>query len=103
MFQLYENMSSPHITPDLAELLKQLPVDAPELIVCSNFIRFFLEYLGFNPLTDIFSGFLTNHHPIRVVDYALRKSNTHNPLSFVSMAATAALLVNVWSFYLEFT
>ena len=91
MFPLYENMSSPHTPPDLSQLLKQLPVDAPELTVCNNFIRFFLEYLGFNPLTDIVSGFPTNSTPAPPkVDYALRKSNPSH-LSFVSASPKDSL------------
>lgn len=91
MFQLYENMSSSHTPPDLAELLKQLPIDAPELTVCNNFIRYFLEYLGFNPLTDIVSGFPTNSTPAPLkVDYALRKSNSSH-LSFVSASPKDSL------------
>lgn len=88
MFQLYENMSSPHIPPNLAELLKQLPVDAPESTVCDNFIRYFLEYLGFNPLTDIISQFSTGEGG-KTVDYALRKSDPTLP--FISLSPKNSL------------
>ncbi len=90
MFQFDENMSSPHTTSDLAQLLEQLPIDAKEQTVCANFITHFLEYLGFNPLTDIILGFPTNSTPTpRTVDYALRKSNPSDSLSFVSIATTS--------------
>ena len=84
MFPLDENMSSPHTPPDLAELLKQLPTDAKEPTVCANFITHFLEYLGFNPLTDIVQGFSTGNGA-NSVDYALRKSDSTS-LSFLSTA-----------------
>ena len=83
MFQLYESMSSPHTPPDLAQLLKQLPIDAPEPTVCANFIRYFLEYLGFNPLTDIIPEFSTGEGN-KQVDYALRKSDLTSP--FISLS-----------------
>ncbi len=82
-------MSSSHTPPDLAELLKQLPISADEPMVCANFITHFLEYLGFNPLTDRVSSFLTKPDPLkRNVDYALRKSLPYDKSSFVEMAAT---------------
>ena len=81
-------MSSPHTTSDLAELLKQLPISADEPMVCANFITHFLEYLGFNPLTDRVSSFLTKPSPLTKVDYALRKSLPDDKSSFVEMAAT---------------
>ena len=84
VFPLDENMSSPHTPPDLAELLKQLPTDAKEPTVCANFITHFLEYLGFNPLTDIVQGFSTGNGA-NSVDYALRKSDSTS-LSFLSTA-----------------
>jgi cellulose biosynthesis protein BcsQ len=89
MFPLYKNMSSPHTPPDLAQLLKQLPIDAKEPTVRANFITHFLEYLGFNPLTDIVSDFPTNSTPAPMkVDYALRKSNPYDKSSFVEIAST---------------
>ena len=88
MFQLYESMSSPHTSPDLAQLLKQLPISADEPMVCDNFITHFLEYLGFNPLIDRVSSFLTKPSPPTKVDYALRKSLPYDKSSFVEMAAT---------------
>lgn len=88
MSPLYENMSSPHTPPDLAQLLKQLPISADEPMVCDNFITHFLEYLGFNPLIDRVSSFLTKPSPPTKVDYALRKSLPYDKSSFVEMAAT---------------
>ncbi len=88
LFQLYKNMSSPHTPHDLAQLLKQLPISADEPMVCDNFITHFLEYLGFNPLTDRVSSFLTRTSPHKNVDYALRKSLPYDKSSFVEMAAT---------------
>ena len=76
-------MSSPHTPPDLAQLLEQLPIDAPEPTVCDNFIRYFLEYLGFNPLTDIIPQFSTGEGG-KTVDYALRKSDLTSP--FISLS-----------------
>ena len=76
-------MSSPYTPPDLAQLLEQLPIDAPEPTVCANFIRYFLEYLGFNPLTDIIPEFSTGEGN-KQVDYALRKSDSTTP--FISLS-----------------
>jgi len=81
-------MSSPHTPPDLSELLEQLPIDAPEPMVCDNFIKSFLEYLGFNPLTDIIPQFSTGEGG-RTVDYALRKSSPALP--FISLSPKNSL------------
>lgn len=84
-------MSSSQTKPDLVELLKQLPINAPEPTVCANFITHFLEYLGFNPLTDIVLNFPTNSTPAPLtVDYALRKSNPDQS-SFVSISPRDSL------------
>ncbi len=81
-------MVSNHTQIDLVDLLNRLPIDAKEPIVRNNFIDYFLQYLDFNPLTDIFQEFPTEKGT-KVVDYALCKSDPDLP--FISLSSKNSL------------
>lgn len=82
-------MFSNYTQPDLVTLLKQLPDDAMEPVVCNNFIAYFLNYLGFDSLTDIYQQYPTGKG-LKKVDYAIRKSNPSRN-NFVSSATNNPL------------
>lgn len=84
--------AKPATSLDLKSRWQQLDSDAKEIIVADNFIRFFLEALGFDQSSEIYPQFITGKTNAKV-DFAARKNTTDD--QFISTKSNPFLILEV--------